>query len=112
MLKYPKIFEPINIGKVKIKNRTSMAPMGPIGYSDLNGGFSQRLQDYYVERVRNNVGLIITGIASVDLNIEGLPSAIPCPTTSHFAFIHSTYSMNERIYSVYNSKHKWQKGNS
>ena len=98
-MKYSKIFEPTNIGKMKLKNRTSMAPMGPIGFADSSGGFSQRLQDYYVERARNNVALIITGIASVDLNIEGLPSAIPCPTTSPFAFIHSTYGMNERIHS-------------
>ena len=98
-MKYSKIFEPTNIGKLKLKNRTSMAPMGPIGYSDTNGGFVQRLQDYYVERAKYDVGLIITGICSVDTNIEGFPNiALPCPTTNPLAFIHSTYSMNDRIH--------------
>ena len=103
-MKYEKLFSPITIGKLTLKNRTSMAPMGPIGYADSNGGFNQRLQDYYVERAKNNVGLIITGICSVDMDIEGLPTvSIPCPTTVPIAFIHSTRTMNERIH-AYGSK--------
>lgn len=96
---YPKLFESTNIGKLKLKNRTSMAPMGPVGYADAFGGFNQRLQDYYVERARYGVGLIITGICSVDLGIEDLPPmGLPCPTRLPLAFIHSTYPMNERIH--------------
>lgn len=103
-MKYSKIFEPMTIGKLTIKNRTSMAPMGPIGFADSFGGFNQRLQDYYVERAKNDVGLIITGICSVDTTIEGLPAiALPCPTTSPLSFIHSTRSMNDRIH-AYDSK--------
>lgn len=103
-MKYSKIFEPISIGQLTIKNRTSMAPMGPIGYADSFGGFNQRLQDYYVERAKNNVGLIITGICSVDTTIEGFPPiSIPCPTTSPTSFIHSTRCMNDRIH-AYGSK--------
>lgn len=99
MSKYQKLFEPVSIGKVTLKNRTSMAPMGPVGYADAFGGFQQRLQDYYVERAKNGVGLIITGICDVDMNLEGIPTmGIPCPTTNPLAFIHSTYSMNERIH--------------
>lgn len=99
MTHYPELFTPAQIGKVKLKNRTSMAPMGPVGYSDAFGGFHQRLQDYYVERARHGVGLIITGICSVDTGIEGLPAVgLPCPTTMPIAFIHSAYQMNERIH--------------
>lgn len=99
MSHYPELFTPAQIGKVKLKNRTSMAPMGPVGYSDAFGGFHQRLQDYYVERARHGVGLIITGICSVDTGIEGLPAVgLPCPTTMPIAFIHSAYQMNERIH--------------
>lgn len=101
---YKELFEEIQIGKCRVKNRISMAPMGPVGYADSHGGFNQRLQDYYVERARNNVGLIITGICSVDLNLEGIPSVgLPCPTTEPLAFIHSTYSMNDRIH-AYDAK--------
>ena len=103
-MKYEKLFSPITIGKLTLKNRTSMAPMGPIGYADSNGGFNQRLQDYYVERAKNDVGLIITGICSVDMGIEGLPTvSLPCPTSCPIAFIHSTRCMNDRIH-AYGSK--------
>lgn len=103
-MKYPNLFEPCTIGKLKIKNKTSMAPMGPVGYADAFGGFNQRLQDYYVERAKNNVGLIITGICSVDMQIEGIPEfGIPSPTSNPLAFIHSTHSMNDRIH-AYNCK--------
>lgn len=100
MSRYQKLFEPTRIGKLKLKNRTSMAPMGPVGYADpASGAFTQRIQDYYVERARHGVGLIITGICSVSLEIEDLPSiGIPCPTTMPLAFIHSTNQMNERIH--------------
>lgn len=69
---YSELFTPTHIGKVQLKNRTSMAPMGPVGYADAFGGFHQRLQDYYVQRARHGVGLIITGICSVDTTIEGI----------------------------------------
>ena len=103
-MKYEKLFSPFTVGKLTIKNRTSMAPMGPIGYADAFGGFNQRLQDYYVERAKNDVGLIITGICSVDMNIEGLPTvSLPCPTSCPVAFIHSTRTMNDRVH-AYGSK--------
>jgi 2-enoate reductase len=104
MTKYKELFQSVKIGKLTIKNKTSMAPMGPVGYADFFGGFNQRIQDYYVERAKNDVGLIITGICSVDLNIEGIPkNGLPCPTTNPLAFIHSTYQMNERIH-AYDAK--------
>lgn len=102
--KYAKLFEPAYIGKVKIKNKMSMAPMGPVGYADENAAFNQRLQDYYVERAKGGIGLIITGICSVDLTIEGIPKpGLPCPTTNPLAFIHNATQMNERVH-AYDTK--------
>lgn len=104
MNKFLELFEPVRIGKLRIKNKTSMAPMGPVGYADSFGGFNQRIQDYYVERAKNDVGLIITGICSVDMQGEGIPTiGLPCPTSNPLAFIHSTYQMNERIH-AYDAK--------
>ena len=62
--KYKKLFESINIGKCKIKNRFVMAPMGPMGLGDFEGGFNQRGIDYYVERAKGGTGLITTGAVS------------------------------------------------
>lgn len=97
--RYEKLFETTSIGKLKLKNRISMAPMGPIGYADANGAFNQRLQDYYVERAKGGTGLIITGICSVDLGIEDLvKGAVPSPTQAPYSFIHAGTQMNERIH--------------
>lgn len=98
-MKYQELFTPAKIGKVELKNKLSMAPMGPVGYAGALGEFNQRLQDYYVERAKGGIGLIITGICSVDTEIEQLSKpGLPCPTTAPLAFIHAAYQMNERIH--------------
>lgn len=100
--KYEKLFEPITVGKLKLKNRTSMAPMGLVCYSDANGGFNEEAQDYYVERAKGGVGLIITGICSVNYN-EVPEQALPCPTYNPLMFNKSTAPMIERIH-AYDAK--------
>ena len=47
-MEYDVLFEPVRIGKLEIKNRFAMAPMGPLGLSDSEGGWNQRGIDYYV----------------------------------------------------------------
>src|SRR5512136_592222 len=69
-LKFPKLFEPIKIGSLEIKNRIAMAPMGIIGLTDPDGNPSQRAIDYYIERARGGVGLIITSVFKVENDIE------------------------------------------
>ena len=70
MLKYKKLFEPIKIGEVEIKNRIAMAPMGITGLVNPDGGLSPRGIDYYIERARGGVGLIITGLFKVENEAE------------------------------------------
>jgi 2-enoate reductase len=67
---FPALFESINIGSVSIKNRIAMAPMGIVGLTDPDGNPSQRAIDYYIERARGGVGLIITGVFKVESEIE------------------------------------------
>jgi 2-enoate reductase len=103
-MNYPELFEPTNIGKARIKNKLSMAPMGPVGYADENNGFNQRLQDYYVERAKGGIGLIITGICNVDLETENMVrSGLPSPTANPLSFIHTCNQMNDRIH-AYDAK--------
>ena len=47
-----------------------MAPMGPLGLADANGGWNQRGIDYYVERAKGGTGLIITGVTFFDQVVE------------------------------------------
>lgn len=63
---FENLFEPIRIGKVQIKNRIAMAPMGIIGLVERNGSLTQRAIDYYTERAVGDVGLIITGLTRVN----------------------------------------------
>jgi 2-enoate reductase len=71
---YSKLFEPIRIGKVEIKNRIAMAPMAIAGLTTPEGGFAPRAIDYYVERAKGGVGLIITGAAFADNETEKVPT--------------------------------------
>ncbi len=64
-MSYPGLFQPVNIGKVRIKNRIAMAPMGIVGLTTPDGNPNQRGIDYYIERARGGVGLIITGLFQV-----------------------------------------------
>lgn len=99
MTHYPQLFEETSIGKLKLKNKMSMAPMGPVGYADAYGAFSQRLQDYYVERAKYGIGLIITGICCVDMEEEKMAKpGLPSPTQTPLAFIHAANQMNDRIH--------------
>ena len=51
------LFTPIKLGKLEVKNRLAMAPMGAFGLVDEYGCFSQRGIDYYVERAKGQTGL-------------------------------------------------------
>jgi len=70
MSEMTKLFEPGRIGGLTIKNRIAMAPMGLFGLVESDGSISQRGIDYYVERAKGEVGLIITGICLPTLDIE------------------------------------------
>lgn len=56
MAAYTRLFEPVKIGKVEVKNKIAMAPMGVLGLVTLDGCFSQRAIDYYIERARGAPG--------------------------------------------------------
>ncbi len=68
------LFAPITIGSMQLKNRVVMPPMGT-RYPSFGGTVTQRLIDYYVERARGGVGLIIVHFASI--NLEGISSLYP-----------------------------------
>ncbi len=61
------LFTPKTIGNVEIKNRFVMTAMD-VGMANFNGTPTDLLTDYYLQRVRGGVGLIITGICRVNNN--------------------------------------------
>ncbi len=65
--KYNALFTPWKIGNVEIKNRIVLCPMGGtslFGWFELTGcGFDKEAAKLFLERAKNNVGLIRPGIA-------------------------------------------------
>jgi 2-enoate reductase len=100
--KYPKLFEPISIGKVTIKNRIAMAPMGILGLTTPDGSPAQRAIDYYIERARGGVGLIITSVFKVENEIEantGVMHLINRASTGPFAeMCEAVHALGTRIF--------------
>ena len=56
---YPKVFNPLDLGFITLKNRIIMGSMHT-GLEEAKGGF-ERMAAYYSERAKGEVGLIITG---------------------------------------------------
>lgn len=98
------LFEPYKLAGCELKNRFVMAAMGTGGMVSDNNTFNERGIEYYVERARGGVGLIITGTMYVENDIEKvIPGIMPCPTDSRGTFIMSTSEMCERIH-AYDTK--------
>jgi 2-enoate reductase len=70
---FKNLLKSIKIGNIEIKNRVAMAPMGIGGMTNLDGGPGSRALDYYIERARGGVGLIITSLFKVENEIDALP---------------------------------------
>lgn len=103
-MKYQKLFSPITVGGVTLKNRFAMAPMGPLGLADANGGWNQRGIDYYTERAKGGTGLIITGVTFFDQFVEKQdPSTVPNPLYKPVQFVKTSREMTERVH-AYGSK--------
>lgn len=66
-IKYPHIFEPLDLGFTTLKNRILMGSMHT-GLEEVKNGL-ERISAYYAERARGGVGLIITG--GISPNIQG-----------------------------------------
>lgn len=60
-----KLFSPINIGRMEVKNRIVMAPM-TTNWAPKDGTISQKMIDYWEARAKGGVGLIIFEVVTVD----------------------------------------------
>lgn len=98
-MKYQTLFTPIQIGKLTLKNRFAMAPMGPLGLGDREGGWNQRGIDYYTRRAQGGTGLIITGVTFSDCEVE-TQSMPNCPNSTYnpVHFVRTSREMTERVH--------------
>ena len=65
------LFSPIQIGTLRLKNRIVMAPMGTT--TDTSNTFNMRDVNYYGERARGGVGLVMTGAVVASEEFEPAP---------------------------------------
>ncbi|VBB07059.1 pyridine nucleotide disulphide reductase class-i signature [Lucifera butyrica] len=102
--KYANLFESVKIANCQIKNRFAMAPMGPGGLCDAEGGWNQRGIQYYTERAKGGTGLIITGVTFVENKVEFHPMpSVGCPTHNPIHFTRTSKELTERVH-AYNAK--------
>lgn len=64
-MEYSRLFEPMKIGNVEVKNRVVMSPMC-MGFGQFNGCATETMMNYYEERAKGGVGLIFTEITRVN----------------------------------------------
>ena len=97
--KYKALFTPFRIRQVEIKNRFFMAPMATLVTSDTNGVYTKDSMEYYIERAKGGVGLIITGANWVESDVEKHREAtFPSVTQSPDLYKRMAYEMTERIH--------------
>ncbi|WP_123053867.1 FAD-dependent oxidoreductase [Clostridium sp. JN-1] len=103
-MKNNSLFQPIKIGKLEIKNKISMAPMGAFGLVDNEGCYNQRAVDYYVERAKGGTGLIVTSITKVENELDKIvPGIAPIVSINPGRFLMTSSEMTERVH-AYGSK--------
>ena len=67
---YTSMFSPIQINRLKVKNRIVMAPMGNISMCDETGRPNEKMLQYFYERAQGGVGLITTGLVPVSHKLD------------------------------------------
>lgn len=79
-----------------------MAPIGLVGLTTMDGHPTQRVMDYYLERAKGGVGLIITGLFKVENEIDACaPDIAQITQASRFAlseFCDSVHALDTKIF--------------
>ncbi len=79
---YEKMFSPIKVNRLEIKNRIVMGPMGNVNMADETGRPSQKMIDYFEARAKGGVGLITTGLVPTSFGVD--PTIIERDKLSYF----------------------------
>ena len=65
---YDTMFSPIRVGRLTLKNRLVMAPMGNISMCDETGRPNAKMLKYFEERAKGGVGLITSGLIPISFD--------------------------------------------
>ncbi|WP_296877063.1 NAD(P)/FAD-dependent oxidoreductase [Thomasclavelia sp.] len=86
------LFDKTYIGKMKLKNRIFMSPMGTTGEAD--GAYNIDAINYFMERAKGGTGLIITGANVVSTKYEPRP----CTELSDFHHVERLNMLIDRCH--------------
>ena len=67
---YTSMFSPVQINRLKVKNRLVMAPMGNINMADETGRPAKKMIEYFTRRAEGGVGLITSGLVPVSQYVD------------------------------------------
>lgn len=97
--KYINMFEPIKIGGCEIKNRFFMPPMATLMEVDDDGAYTARTVEYYEQRAKGGLGLIITGANWVENKVEShADNFFACPTTNPVSYVKAAMELTDKIH--------------
>lgn len=72
--KFERVFTPIKIGKLEIKNRLTNSSSVP-NFSKRDGSLTQREIDFFVEKAKGGLGIVVTAATSVNgTTAKGFPN--------------------------------------
>jgi len=74
---YPKLFRPITINGLRLKNRITMAPLY-LGYAEPDGKVSPLLLDHYSRMAQSGAAMIMVENASITPGGSGSPRNLRC----------------------------------
>lgn len=103
MKEYKLLGTPLSIGKVTVRNRFAVAPMGGSTHYRHEGGFNNDSIEYFAARARGGFGLIYTGAITTDYEVDKMSGIGPSPLLTPDSFKRWGMELNERV-GAYGSK--------
>ena len=96
MQNYEHLGKPLQIGRLTIKNRFCMAPIGGGQHHLPGGGLKDETIQYLVERAKGGFGLIFTGAIAADGTVDPYTGCGPTILQNPDAFKMTATELNER----------------
>ena len=96
MQNYEYLGKPLQIGRLTIRNRFCMAPIGGGQHHFPGGGLKDETIQYLIERAKGGFGLIFTGAIAADGTVDPYTGVGPTILQNPDAFKMTATELNER----------------
>lgn len=97
------LWQPLNIGKVTIKNRLVMAPMMVQNYFDNDGNFNADGREFFEQRAQGGFGLLYTGAMTALTSDDQIGQNTPAPLKNPRTFVPAARRLTDQVH-LYGSK--------